>query len=102
MVENAYDYASGAAGLRKLVEAMPCGLDALVCASGLMAIGAMDCARHELGIKVPEDLSVVGFDGVGPATWSSYVLTTVRQPVGRMTEAAIDMLRERIESRTEP
>lgn len=97
VVEGAYDYASGAAGLRKLAAAMPQGLDALVCASDLMAIGAMDCARHELSLRVPEDLSVVGFDGAGPAAWASYALTTVRQPVGRMTEAAIDMLRERIE-----
>jgi DNA-binding LacI/PurR family transcriptional regulator len=42
-------------------------------------------------------VSVVGFDGSGPATWASYQLTSIRQPVGRMTEAAVSMLVERIE-----
>jgi DNA-binding LacI/PurR family transcriptional regulator len=37
-----------------------------------------------------------GFDGVGPAAWPSYRLTTIRQPVRRMTEAAVTMLLERI------
>ena len=70
--------------------------DAIVCANDIMAIGCLDAARHQLGVKVPDDLSVVGFDGVGPARWISYDLTTVRQPVGRMTEAAVSMVLERV------
>ena len=61
-----------------------------------MALGAMDAARIDCGILVPQQLSVVGYDGVAPAKWRSYSLTTVRQPVGRMTEAAVSMLIERI------
>ena len=72
-------------------------LDALICANDLMAIGAIDCARTQFGIQVPQDLSVVGFDGVAPAAWASYRLSTVRQPVRRMSEAAVSMLMERIE-----
>lgn len=97
VVEGAYDYQSGETGLHQLMRDTRGGLDALICASDLMAIGAMDAARHGLGLGVPEDLSVVGFDGVGPAAWTSYALTTVRQPVRRMTEAAVTMLLERIE-----
>ena len=63
-----------------------------------MALGAMDAARIDLGIKIPEDLSVVGFDGVAPARWRGYRLTTIRQPVRRMTAAATEMLFERIET----
>ena len=62
-----------------------------------MALGAMDAARHDFGLAIPDALAVVGFDGVAPATWQSYSLTTVRQPVGRMTEAAIAMLFDRID-----
>ena len=62
-----------------------------------MAIGAVDAARRVHGLDVPKGLSIVGFDGVGPAGWSSYELTTIRQPVGRMTEAVVAMLIERIE-----
>lgn len=70
--------------------------DALIAANDVMALGAMDAARLECGLRVPDDLSVVGFDGVAPALWRSYRLTTVRQPVRRMAAAAVDMLMERI------
>jgi DNA-binding LacI/PurR family transcriptional regulator len=51
---------------------------------------------------VPDEVSVVGFDGVGPATWQSYLLTTIRQPVRRMTEAAVTMLMARIADPSNP
>ena len=97
VLEGAYDYRSGETGLRTLMQRTDGRLDALVCASDHIAIGAMDCARYTLGLKVPQDLSIAGFDGAGPAAWASYALTTVRQPIERMTEAAVGMLLERIE-----
>jgi DNA-binding LacI/PurR family transcriptional regulator len=63
-----------------------------------MAIGCVDEARETNDLRVPEDMSIVGFDGVGPARYAAYNLSTVRQPVGRMTEAAVSMLIERIEN----
>ena len=99
VVEGAFDYESGRAGLRELLG--KCGsLDALICANDLMAIGAIDCARNEFGLEIPRDLSIVGFDGVAPASWASYQLSTVRQPVRRMTEAAVSMVLERIDDKT--
>ncbi len=98
VVRGNFDYASGDAALRELMRMTDRKLDALICANDLMAIGAIDSARTNFGIDVPQDLSVVGFDGVGPATWLSYQVTTIRQPVRRMTEAAVAMLVERIES----
>ena len=97
MVKGAFDYESGDSGLRTLMTMTDRKLDALICANDLMAIGAIDCARTEFGINVPHNLSIVGFDGVAPAAWASYRLSTVRQPVRRMTEAAVSMLMERIE-----
>jgi DNA-binding LacI/PurR family transcriptional regulator len=94
---GSFDHESGAEGLRMAL-AMKHRPDALICANDLMAIGAIDAARHEFGLAVPGDLSIVGFDGVGPADWPSYRLTTIRQPVRRMTEAAVTMLLERIVS----
>uniref|UniRef100_UPI00286D1589 substrate-binding domain-containing protein n=1 Tax=Sphingomonas sp. TaxID=28214 RepID=UPI00286D1589 len=90
-------YDSGGKGLRELLDRTGGRLDALICANDLMAIGAIDCARSEFGLAVPGDLSIVGFDGVAPAGWASYRLSTVRQPVRRMTEAAVMMVLERIE-----
>jgi DNA-binding LacI/PurR family transcriptional regulator len=97
LVKGAFDYESGEAGLRALMTITNRKLDALICANDLMAIGAIDCARTQFGLAVPQDLSVVGFDGVAPAAWASYRLSTVRQPVRRMTEAAVSMLMERID-----
>ena len=91
VVRGDYSYASGGAGLSELLALDP-ALDAVICASDQMAIGAIDKARIELGRKVPDDLSIVGFDGAGPARWLSYDVTSIRQPVRRMTEAAVEML----------
>jgi DNA-binding LacI/PurR family transcriptional regulator len=97
MVRGNYDYESGGSGLFDLMQMTSRKLDALICANDLMAIGAIDCARTNFGLDVPQNLSIVGFDGVGPARWLAYQVTTVRQPVRRMTEAAVSMLVERIE-----
>ena len=92
-----FDYDSGGAALDELMQLTNRKLDALICANDVMAIGAIDSARINFGLQVPGDLSVVGFDGVGPATWLAYQVTTIRQPVRRMTEAAVAMLLERID-----
>lgn len=94
---GAFDYASGEVGLRRLMLQTDNALDALVCANDAMAMGAMDCARHTMRLSVPGDMSVVGFDGTATAAWASYDLTTIRQPVLRMTEAAVEMIVQRME-----
>jgi DNA-binding LacI/PurR family transcriptional regulator len=72
--------------------------DAIIVANDAMAIGCIDELRETFNFKVPEDISVVGFDGVGPARFAAYDLSTVRQPVGRMTEAAVSMLLDRVDN----
>lgn len=76
--------------------------DAVVCSNDTMAIGCIDEARGNHGIAVPEELSVVGFDGIHAAFWSGYDLTTIRQPVNQMAKAAVDILMERIEQPDNP
>jgi DNA-binding LacI/PurR family transcriptional regulator len=97
LVRGNFDYDSGERGFKELWRWSEQTMQALICANDLMAIGAIDAARTFAQLQVPHDLSVVGFDGVGPSTWMSYQVTTVRQPVRRMTEAAVAMLLERIE-----
>ena len=97
LVKGAFDYVSGGAGLKALMTVTEGRIDALICANDLMAIGAVDCARTVFGLSVPSDLSVVGFDGVAPAFWTNYQISTIRQPVRRMTEAAVAMVIERID-----
>jgi DNA-binding LacI/PurR family transcriptional regulator len=97
VVRGAYDYDSGARGFRELTKAAGRkSLHAVICSNDIMAIGCMDAARYEFGLDIPSALSVVGFDGVAPSTWSSYRLTTIRQPVQRMAAAALSLLMERV------
>lgn len=97
VVAGGFDYDSGQTGLEALLKQSAQKLDAVICANDLMAIGALDAARAR-GLSIPKDISIVGFDGVAPAAWHSYRLTTIRQPVRRMTEAAVSMILERIEN----
>ena len=61
----------------------------------LMAIGALRAA-HECGVEVPEALSIVGFDDIELAAYTSPPLTTVAQPKARIGALAVDMLLERL------
>jgi DNA-binding LacI/PurR family transcriptional regulator len=73
--------------------------DALFCISDIAALGVLEAARHELKLRVPEDLAVVGFDDISSASWPSYGLTTVRQPVQEMIAQSINLLLEQIEGK---
>ena len=64
------------------------------------AIGAIR-ALHESGLRVPQDVSVIGFDDIEAAAFHSPSLTTVRQPLRRMGEIAAQLLLERIEGSPE-
>jgi DNA-binding LacI/PurR family transcriptional regulator len=68
--------------------------DGVFCANDILAIGFMDGVRRELGLAIPQDLSVVGFDDVAMAAWPSHALTTVRQPVEAMLKSTVDIARK--------
>lgn len=71
--------------------------DAVFVCNDHMAFAVMDVLRAELGLGVPQDVSVVGYDDVPPAAWAAYDLTTVRQRANVMVERTVDMLLEQIE-----
>ena len=97
-----YSYQSGRRALQQVVDARGSAPDAVICANDMMAMGVMDELRYHLDLDVPGDVSVVGFDGVRAAHWSSFDLATVEQPVESMTEAAVSMLMERIDNDAMP
>ena len=66
--------------------------DAIFCANDLMAIGALEAIRAELGLRVPEDVMVAGFDDIPAGSWPSIELTTLRQDGPRMVAEALDVL----------
>lgn len=76
--------------------------DAIFVGNDHMAFAVMDTLRYELGLSVPEDISVIGYDDVPLAGWPSYSLTTIRQPVRQMVEATVNILLNQIEGETTP
>lgn len=72
----------------------PRGPTAIFAANDAMALGLMVSAARR-GIRVPDDLSVAGFDDSASAVVVSPQLTTVRQPLAEMTAAAVDLLIDR-------
>jgi LacI family transcriptional regulator, galactose operon repressor len=64
---------------------------AMLCANDVVAIGAINAA-HALGLRVPEDVSITGFDDIAMAAWEVFRLTTVRQDLRRMAETAADLV----------
>jgi len=96
IVEGDYTHASGGPALYKLFKRMKPRPSAVIAANDAMAIGALDRAV-ELGIRVPRDLSIVGFDGTQAASWPSHQLTTMRQPLARMADAAVELLHKVLE-----
>ncbi|MGH3066236.1 MAG: LacI family DNA-binding transcriptional regulator [Gaiellaceae bacterium] len=68
----------------------------VICSSDLMAIGAIQEAGA-LGLRIPEDLSVVGFDGIDASTWTQPPLTTVVQPIDEIARTAVAALQEQVD-----
>jgi DNA-binding LacI/PurR family transcriptional regulator len=81
------------ATLRMFAEDPP---DAVFVANDHMAMAVLDTLRFDLGLKVPDDVSVVGYDDVPTAAWKAYDLTTVRQPANRMVAETVDILLTKI------
>ena len=72
--------------------------DAVFVVNDHMAFAVMDVMRYELGLKIPEDVSVVGYDDVPIAKWLAYSLTTVRQRANRMVDETVSILIDSIEN----
>lgn len=94
VVEADFTDPGGYAAMKQLMQYRP---DAVFAASDTMAIGAVR-AIHELGLRVPEDIAVVGFDDIPMASRITPSLTTVRQPISRIGAIAADTLIDLIEN----
>lgn len=95
-----FSHAEGYAAMTALLQASQ-PPSAVFCVNDLTAFGALDAARAA-GVAVPEDLWVVGYDDIDMASWESFDLTTVRQPMAEMVAAAVDLLLSRIDDPDRP
>jgi DNA-binding LacI/PurR family transcriptional regulator len=84
-------YATGRAAAHDLL-LRPDRPDAAFCINDLVAFGFLDAARHDIGLRVPEDLCVIGFDNTDQAAWSAYDLTTFDQSAEAVSDAVMAIL----------
>lgn len=90
----AYDHEPGQRLMRSLLNGRR--FDAVVCGDDILAIGALD-ACAEASLRVPEQIGVLGFNDIAMSAWPAYRLTTIRQPIGDIIGAAVDMISAMVE-----
>jgi DNA-binding LacI/PurR family transcriptional regulator len=78
------------------------GADAIFAANDVGAFGAIDALRHELKLRVPEDVMVVGFDDIAQAHWKSYNLTTVKVDLDLRVRALVRLILRRLKDPQAP
>ena len=100
VIDGMYDRDVAADAAQRLVS-RPLPPDAIFVGNDHMAFAVMDQVRR-MGLTIPGDVSVVGYDDVPLAAWGAYDLTTVRQPVNRMVEATVETLLAQIEDPARP
>jgi LacI family transcriptional regulator len=93
VVEGDFTETGGRAAMVRLLPFKP---TAVFVASDSMAIGAIKAIR-DFGLRVPDDVSIVGFDDIPSAVTIEPELTTVRQPIERLGQLGVDLLIDRLE-----
>ena len=72
------------------------GAEAIFAANDVGAFGVIDALRHELGLSVPRDVKVVGFDDIAQSHWKSYDLTTVKFDLSERVRALVRLILRRL------
>ncbi len=94
-----YNFEEGEKCLKQLLKKSP-DTDAIFCAAGdVTAIGVLDAAKA-MGVKVPDDIAVIGYDDIYISNLTNPSLTTIRQPIAQMGRQAFDVLMDIVEGKT--
>ncbi|WP_136656594.1 LacI family DNA-binding transcriptional regulator [Nitratireductor sp. XY-223] len=99
-----YSYSAGREAMNALLTEK--SVEALFCGDDLICMGAMDAARGA-GLEIPRDIGFLGFNDMNMAGWSTYDLTTIRQPVRDIILQSVALVIEMVddpnkESDTQP
>lgn len=78
------------------------GADAIFAANDVGAFGVIDALRHELKLRVPGDVKVIGFDDIAQSHWKSYNLTTVKFDLDERVRALIRLILRRLNNPDAP
>ena len=90
-----YSFDAGRAEMQRLLQDTPA--EAYFCGDDLLAVGALG-AIQQAGLSVPDDIGLIGLNDMDMARWGMIGLTTIRQPVAQIIEAAIDLVVATIET----
>lgn len=92
------NYEAGCEAARNLLSgsgpAIAPDIDGVFAATDRTALGFLNTARFEMGVSVPQDVAVIGFDDIPEAAWSSHNLTTIRQSAPDVVAAVLTLLAE--------
>jgi DNA-binding LacI/PurR family transcriptional regulator len=94
---NNYDSRAAADALRDFFTMSPesDNIDVLMCENDALAMGAFAMAKNELGMNVPGDLAIVGFDDIDLVSNPCFDITSYRQPIDEMVDVVIGMIANR-------
>jgi DNA-binding LacI/PurR family transcriptional regulator len=86
-----FDYDDGrSAALQRY--ALPEPPDGVFCVNDLAACGVLDALRFSLGLKVPDDMAVIGYDDIPMASWQAYELSSFDQSLERLVDGVLQRL----------
>ena len=94
-----FSYEGGKVGAEKLLTAGT-AFNAVFAANDMIAIGAIETLLGA-GLRIPEDVAVIGYDDIQMAAWYKPALTTIHQPVYEMGQTAVDILIRHISGSTD-
>ncbi|MFY0691707.1 MAG: LacI family DNA-binding transcriptional regulator [Paracoccaceae bacterium] len=86
---TAYSFDAGRAEMLDLLRDTPA--EAYFCGDDVLSIGALSAIR-ENGLRVPEDIGIIGLNDMDMARWQNINLTTIRQPIRQIIDASIDLV----------
>ena len=90
--EGHFSFEATLAATRRLL-VRPDRPDAIFCANDTMALAAITVARHEFGLDVGREISIVGYDDVPMAAWPAFALTTYSQPARQMVSETMRLIK---------
>jgi len=86
---SAYSFDAGRAAMLEILRGTPA--EAYFCGDDVVAVGALS-ALHDKGLRVPQDVGVIGLNDMEMARWQNINLTTIRQPVRQIISTSIDQV----------
>lgn len=96
LVETRVGYSGGYNAAKELLS-RGLGVTAIFCNNDETAIGAMKGVQ-ELGLRIPDDIAIIGFDNIDAGEYAPVPLTTIAQPIDKVAEKAVEMMFDRIEN----